>query len=580
LSNRPYAWIRAFSIGFLLLCLALFVAQTWRWPLIGDAALMHYIVFLMHHGMAPYRDIVDPNLPTTLMIEGAVVHLFGGGSLAWRLFDFFLLGVTGIGMVVIARSWDWFAGFLAASLYGLVHGRDGTMLLGERDLTMTAFLVIAYAYLFEALRGVPDEPKAPDDKEPPLGTPEGTLLGSPASLNRNCSPSRQLFLMAFFGLFCGAAATVKPTVLFLPLVLLVMAAITLRRRGQPMRFAVLSGAIGTLVPILISLVWVWRKHVFNAFFTTLFDLIPYFARLGTRSPGHLVVHSVSSVLLPFIVLWLIVILLQKKRLTWERAALLAGIVFGLASLYTQRKGYSYHRYPSEAFLLLLASMDLIAVFHQRSVPPRLIVQRLALAAILVGTICIGGGSTLHALRLDWRNQEFDTMLQADLNRLGGRDLDGHIQCLDMGDGCIPTLYNMRLVQATGFLYDCYLFSAIHTSEQDRYREAFWRAIQRNPPLVFVVSSNDCEVYPAKPSYKYQKTSHWPRFYDYLNSNYHLIADRIPPHMVYTGSSPSIPLGYRIYLRDQNASSTNTSPDHAGPKQAPGTHSLRRGQTIP
>lgn len=566
MSNRLYAWIRAFSIVFLLLCLALFVANTWHWPLIGDAALMHYIVFLMHHGMAPYRDIVDPNLPTTLMIEGAFVHLFGGGSLAWRLFDFFLLGVTGIGMVVIARTCDWFAGFLAASLYALVHGRDGTMLLGERDLVMAALLVIAYAFLFEALRATQDRTAPADETQSELSKPEGPGVRAWVSINSRLSPRSQPILMALFGFFCGAAVTIKPTVLLLPPVLLVIAAIILRRRGQPSLVAVLSGASGTLVPILLSLASVWHEHVFAAFLATLFDLIPYFARLGTRSFGHLVVHSVSSVLLPFIVLWLIVILLQKKRLTWERSALLAGIVFGLASFYAQRKGYSYHRYPSEAFLLLLASMDLAAAFHQRSVPPRLIVQRLALAAILVGTVGIGGGSTLHALRLDWRNQEFDKILQADLNRLGGRELDGHIQCLDMGDGCIPTLYSMRLAQATGFLYDCYLFSAIHAPEQDRYREAFWQAIQRSPPTVFVESSNDCEVYPAKPSYNYGKISHWPRFDDYLKTNYHLVADRVPPHMVYTGSSPSIPLGYRIYLRDQkNAHSPNTASELPGRK---------------
>jgi hypothetical protein len=530
---------------------------------------MHYIVFLMHHGMAPYRDIGDPNLPMTLMIEAAVVHLFGGGSLAWRLFDLFLLAVTEVAMVVIARPYDWFAGFFAASLFALVHGRDGTMLLGERDLTMTAFLVISYAFLFEALRALPTESA---NSSGYVSKPVTNMDGSHKDVRTRVLAGLKLpnwspgLLMLLFGVFCGAAATIKPTVLLLPVTLLVMAAIVLRWRGQPFRTVILFGVAGTLVPILLSLGWVWHKHVTDAFFVTLLDLIPYFARLGTRSFGHLVVHSISSVLLPFIVLWIIVILFERKRLTWERAALLAGIVFGLASFYLQRKGYSYHRYPSEAFLLLLASIDLAAVFHQResalSPRRRSLQQRFALAGILIGAVFIGGGSTLHALRLDWRNQEFDALLQADLNRLGGHQLDGHIQCLDMGDGCIPTLYNMRLVQATGFLYDCYLFSAIRATEQERYRETFWQAIQRNPPTVFVISSNDCEVYPAKPSYNYQKTTHWQPFDIWLKSNYHLVANRVPPHMVYTGSSPSIPLGYRIYLHNQTSDSSATqTPPH-------------------
>jgi hypothetical protein len=163
---------------------------------------------------------------------------------------------------------------------------------------------------------------------------------------------------------------------------------------------------------------------------------------------------------------------------------------------------------------------------------------------------VGAGSTVHALRQDGKNREFEALLQADLMRFGGSSLDNHVQCLDMADGCIPTLYDMKLVQATGFLYDCYMFSPIDGAERTRYREAFWAAIKKNPPTIFVVSSNDCEIYPDKPSYDFKKLSRWARLDDYLHANYHFAVQRIPPHMVNWGSSPSKPLGYRIYLRNQ------------------------------
>ena len=531
MSNRLYIWTKIFSSIFLLTCLSLFVIKTWHWPLMGDAGLMHYIVFLMHHGMAPYRDIVDPNMPTTLLIEAAVVQLFGGGSLAWRLFDFFLLAVTGCAMVVISRPYGWFAGFFAAALYALVHGRDGVMQMGQRDLTMTAFLVLAYAFLFEALRPISSQKTRP-------------------------------WLMAPFGFLCGAAATIKPSVILLPAVLLLLAAITLKRKGKLWVRHILYGVIGTLTPFLITFAALSHLHVITAFSGTLFHLIPYFVHLGTRSLTHLVLHSVSSVLLPVFLIWLAMVFLERKNwMTWERAALLVGVLFGLASFYMQRKGYSYHRYPSEAFLLLLAAIDFTAVFKQTGSRHQALLQRLALAGILIGTLFIGGGSTAHALHQDWHNHEFDEMLQADLNRLGGQQLDGRIQCLDMGDGCIPTLYNMRLVQATGFLYDCYMFSPVEAAERERYREAFWQAITRRPPAIFVVTSNDCENYPEKPSYRYQKTSRWPRFDQYLKANYHVDVERIPPHMVNTGSSPSKPMGYRIYL--QNHLPANPPPDPPG-----------------
>ena len=40
-----------------------------RWPLVGDASLMHYVVFLMSKGMKPYKAIHDINLPGTYFSE-------------------------------------------------------------------------------------------------------------------------------------------------------------------------------------------------------------------------------------------------------------------------------------------------------------------------------------------------------------------------------------------------------------------------------------------------------------------------------------------------------------------------------
>jgi hypothetical protein len=302
--------------------------------------------------------------------------------------------------------------------------------------------------------------------------------------------------------------------------------------------------------------WLWHQHIVAPFLHTLFHLIPYFTLLGTRSFGHLLVHSISSILLPLFILWLVILFLEKQPLTWERVALGIGFLFGLASFYLQRKGYPYHRYPSEAFLLLLMATDFVTMFRAKLPKGKPLVRGLALAGIVVGTLWIGGGSTVHALRQDWRNREFEDMLEADLNRLGGEKLDGRIQCLDMADGCIPTLLDLRLVQATGFLYDCYMFSPIQAAERERYRMAFWQAIAHNPPAVFVVSSNDCEVWPERPGYNYRKISRWPRLENYLAANYRLDAERIPPHMVNTGSSPSKPLGYRIYVRNQTPASVN------------------------
>jgi hypothetical protein len=525
MSDRSYSLTRTLASVFLVGCLLLFVIRTWHWPLMGDAALMHYIVFLMDHGMAPYRDIVDPNMPTTLLIEGAVMHLFGGDSLTWRLFDLFLLAVSAMAMFVICKPYSRFAALFAASLFALIHGRDGLIELGQRDLTMTVSLLIAYAFLFTGLRASPSQTTKP-------------------------------WMTALFGIFCSIAATIKPSVLFLAPTVLVFAAITLRRRNRPFVAHIVSGLLGMLIPILLIFAWLHHQHIVSNFLQTLSQLLPYFLLLGARSYPHLIVHSISSTMLPVVLLWLPIVFLKKDWITWERASLLVAVLFGLASFYLQKKGFPYHRYPSEAFLLLLAGIDFTTILQTNPAPSQLrpnvsnrLLPSLAMAGVIIGAVFVGGGSTAHALWQDWHNQEFDTLLRADLTRLGGQSLANRVQCLDMADGCIPTLYNMRLVQATGFIYDCYMLSAQPGPERDHAREAFWQSITKNPPSVFVVSSNDCDPPTARPAYDYKKIARWPQFNDYLNANYHLDVERIPPHMVNSGSSSSKPLGYRIYVQN-------------------------------
>ena len=62
----------------------------WRsfdWPLVGDAAIFHFIAGQMQMGAVPYRDIVDINMPQTYGIHAAVVAIGGMSDVAWRVFD-------------------------------------------------------------------------------------------------------------------------------------------------------------------------------------------------------------------------------------------------------------------------------------------------------------------------------------------------------------------------------------------------------------------------------------------------------------------------------------------------------------
>src|ERR1700753_241266 len=94
----------------LAFCAIIGVIFSWHWPLVGDASLMHYVVFLAQHGLTPYRTIVDVNLPGSYFSEAAAIYLFGHGAIAWRLYDISLALVLLTAAVFITWHKSLFAG--------------------------------------------------------------------------------------------------------------------------------------------------------------------------------------------------------------------------------------------------------------------------------------------------------------------------------------------------------------------------------------------------------------------------------------------------------------------------------------
>ncbi len=468
---------------------------------------MHYAVFLMQHGMAPYRDVVDINMPGTYFVSWAVDHIFGSGSLAWRVFDFSLDGVALAAMIAIALPYDWFAGVYAAALLMLVHGWDGVDQSGQRDFVMAVLLLAAFTFLFHAVR-------------------------------RN-----KAWAMGLFGLCAAIAATIKPTVLPFAPVLLLLACWVLHRRQRPFAACLLHGAIGFLIPLAAVFGFLEREHSLSAFFGIVHGLLPYHASLAHRSLGYLLNHSFFP-LAPLLILWVILLAANRQRPGWERAALLLAVIFGLLSFVAQAKGYPYHRYPMIAFLLLLMGVDFSMALRSPG-----ILRVLGMAGLIYGALVLAPLSLRKVSRYDFQRTEFTTMLQADLDSLGGATLSGRVQCMDTIAGCIATLDRMQLVQDTGFLYDCYFYTPERKTRAadavvEQMRGKFWQKIGDRPPEVFVVSNQLCLNGPAG----YGKLHLWPQFDAYLAANYRLSAERNPARWTRWWSYSRPPFGYRIYLR--------------------------------
>jgi hypothetical protein len=493
----------------LAVCALSLACLTIHWPLLGDASLIHYAVFLMDRGQAPYRDILEINMPGSYFVEWTAVHLFGDGQLAWRIFDLLLGASAVVAMVAITSPIDWFAGFWAGSLFLLIHGRDGILELGQREVAISTCLLAGYALLFVSKRrGLP-------------------------------------WLTIFFGLLAGLAATIKPTMLLVgPASLLLLWIESRRREASPLRTqgyrSIFWGAAGWLLPLISAAVLLWREHAAGAFLAMTRGMLLYHAALARRSIGYLLLHSASP-LLPLLAVWLLILVLLRRPPTWVTAHLWIGLGFGLFSYLSQGKGYSYQRYPVLAFLLLLMSLDFTATSSAWERRP---LRLLGFAALAFGGFFLAPASTAMASHYDGKDLGTVGMIEKDLESLPPGATTGGVQCVDSIAGCTNALYRLKLVERSSVFYDEFLFGPASEPAVEQNREKFWRDIQQSPPSVIVVTA---PLFPSGPD-NYEKLSLWPQFDSYLKERYTLYAQRTPSRAVRWWSRSEIPPGYRIYLR--------------------------------
>jgi hypothetical protein len=544
----------------LALSALLFFLFTWHWPLVGDASLIHYIAFLIERGWAPYRQLGDMNMPGSFLIELAAMHLFGTGGLAWRLFDFTLLALASAAFFIVTRTrttrapsiaassrWvgsakSWLPALFSASLFILIHGRDGLAEGGQRDLTMAVCLILATAFLFLAVR-----------------------KASPWSA-------------AAFGLLSGITLTIKPTALPLTLVQLLLAVYALRLRPttaattpqqahldqpRPWPRLILPALLAIWIAPTIALAFLLREHALPAFLAGFHGILPYYASLGHRPISFVLVHSLSP-LLPLVIVWLIVLALRLRQIPWrsdwERNTLLAGVVFGLINCLLQQRALPYYRYPLLAFLLPLMALDLTRAATTPGAPsmkaslswvgfPRA-TSALATLALAYAAFFLAPQSAILIHRYRWRETDFITSLEQNLNTLGGPALSGHIQCIDSISGCGNVLYRLHLEPSTGVLSDFLLFGAISdTQPPDQIpilrdtRAQFAAAVLAHPPQVIVVTSH---LHIDGPD-NFEKLARWPAFRSFLNTRYTLYTQWSPARTARWWSREETPASYRIYV---------------------------------
>ena len=493
-SDRQVFIFRLVCIATLIAAAACYAMFTVHWPWMHDDQVFHYGVFLLRHGKVAYKDIYDMNMPGCYLMERWAIDIFGGGDLGWRFYEYTLLGAMTLAACVIALPYDWLAGLAAGVLFAIFHGIDGGAMATEREEVITVLLMSGYAFQFLAIR------------------------------------KRRAILMLPFGLSVGMAILIKPTALLFLIVLFFFAYFASKERGQSPSAYFLFGVagLGMMLAILISFL---LPESLGPFLFIQRMAIPYYSSLEPATWKYLLENSLPVPFLFFVPAAFLLALANRSRVDCEVWAIRAGVVLGALSYLIQRKGYTYHRYPFMAFMLLWFAIESAIAIKAKGW--RRSSGVLALAVMILAVL----PPRVNRLRHERHNANpLADQLESDLLRLGGSSLQNRVQCLDMVTGCYRALYRLGLVQSTGFMGDLVLFAPRDGNVVPYYRKIFWDDIHNNPPQVIVLSSERFGV-----KYSFDKLNAWPEFRDYLNSAYRLDVSRT------FGSFDGNVLAYRIYV---------------------------------
>jgi len=503
LSDQSLARLRWLASLIFVALFGYYIADTLHWPMVWDTPVMHYIIFLMKHGLHPYTQITDMNLPGCYLTEGWGMAIFGWSDLAWRFYEYFLLTVLTLAGVVIGGKRNWFAGIFAATFFIVMHGSEGPFFSTERDELMTVLLVAAVAFVFVALRR-----RLP-------------LLLFPASL------------------LAGLSTSLKPGALVLEVLLLVVCCITLYRRGERFLSYVGWAVLGNVLIGALMLWFMLHAHALGHFLFIVRHVLPSYSGLQYKGMGYLVRHLMPASLAPLLVLGLLVAVMRRQSIDWERTILVLAALVGALSFFAQKKGYLYHRYQFIVFLLLWIGWEFSEAMQRQEKRFRV----LALAGVATLFLAIVPYYVL-LMHKDSKSgvapDRLATALQKDLIQLGGDHLQRQVQCMDLINGCLDALYELRLVQNTGSTGDLLFFSPTPGYAVDYYRNWFIDQDRSHPADVVVLGNEWFQVQKVN----FDKIDTWPWYANYLRTMYVPVIER------HFGDS-SAP-AYRIYLRKGSA----------------------------
>ena len=305
-------------LSSLLACCLIAIHSAWRWPMVGDASLIHYVVFLMHSGRAPYSQIVEINLPGSYLLEYLAMHVFGWGAHGLRLYDGFLCVALCCAAYLLGNRNRRGSLFCLAGgmVFVLVHLQDGLDQAGQRDFALAVLILFALGVLIRPAR-------------------PGVVA------------------IFFYELLIGFTLTIKPTLAPFALLPLIVSSSIDAKNVEDKAKLLLASLAGIGTPVVLAALWLWHFHCVRSFVEVMRTIGVLHSELGRKSFGFLLAHCTSPVVVLFV---LCVCALVAGRLAVGKAEklLACGVGLGLLSYLDQGKGFPYQRYPFLAVALVFA----------------------------------------------------------------------------------------------------------------------------------------------------------------------------------------------------------------------------------
>lgn len=487
-SPRAYRTVRALLITILALSAAIalvLAGLSLRWPLVHDAAIMQYIGWLMHQGAMPYRDVFDMNFPGTHLVHWLVLFIPGNMDLVWRCFDLSLLLAT---LILLTRLlpprhyWSAAATCIAFTLYYI--GMGPFYANGERDMFMTPLMI-------------------------------GGVIATVAMLEKERGRTWFAFLA---GLLFGAACTIKPTGVVLPVVEMGFAGIWLLGHGQPWKrvTAILATAVlGACLPVAAIVAWLYATGALAPFLDIEMNYLPIYASAYaqyTNWSGWWERYPLNIVLL--FVLLTSGYMISTGRVTARFGAAAVAVLGAAGHFVLQQKGFTfpYHIIPMVAFALPVAFWTLDRVVARRVVWPWCLSAGLAVMVLLpecekgCRQAIAGPGVS------QWRhNQAKQLAAYLKTNLQPGET----VQVCEMVDDGIDALLRAGVRLPTRYTSDCSFFCHDPTIPYvAAMRKEFLDDLVRNRPQ-FVVFFKVCWFLETG----YNRIDTFPEFKNWLNANY-------------------------------------------------------------